>query len=357
MARKTQSKLRVAVIGAGGIAGAHLKEYAQIPDVELVGLADPKPESMKRWSAEYKIPAEACFTDYVKMLRVLKPDAVSVCSPNGAHHPNTIAALKAGAHVLVEKPMAMSAKEAAEMIRVAKACRRKLVIGFQQRFDPRTAYLREAVEAGVFGEILYGRVQALRRRGIPNWGVFGRKELQGGGPMIDIGVHALEMCHYVMGSPRPVAAFGNCFTYLGNKPSKVKSMWPNWDHKTYTVEDLAVGMIRFENGAMLNIEASFVAHIDRDVHNFSLMGTKAGCTWDPPQIFTDRHEHMVNEQPAWLQQAGWAAIWPPKIRGFVAHALRGEPTIAPAEDGLMVQKMLDGIYASAGAGGREVAIR
>jgi predicted dehydrogenase len=291
------------------------------------------------------------------MLRKLKPDAVSVCSPNGAHCANTIAALKAGAHVLVEKPMAMNAKEAAEMVRTAKACGRKLVIGFQQRFDPRSTYLHEAVAAGEFGNILYGRVQALRRRGIPNWGVFGRKDLQGGGPMIDIGVHVLEMCHYVMGSPRPVAAVGNCFTYLGNKRSAVRSMWPNWDYKSYTVEDLAVGMIRFETGAMLNIEASFATHIDKDVWNFSLMGTKAGGTWDPPQIYCDRHGHMVNENPGWLPATGWGAIWPPKIRNFVAHVRHGQPTLAPAEDGLMVQKMLDAIYASANRGGREVVIR
>ncbi len=353
---KSTKKLRVAFIGAGGIAGAHLKEYAQIPEVELVGLADPKPEGMKRWSQEYKIPEAACFADCEQMLAEIKPDAVSVCSPNGAHAPNTIAALKAGAHVLVEKPMAMSAREAAQMIEVAKAHKRKLVIGFQQRFDGRSTYLREAVAKGEFGQILYGRVQALRRRGIPNWGVFGRKELQGGGPMIDIGVHALEMCHYVMGSPKPVAAVGNCFTYIGNKKSDVRSAWAGWDHKTYTVEDLAVGMIRFDTGAMLNIEASFAAHIEKDVWNFSLMGTKSGGNWDPPMIFTDRSRHMVNETPAWLPTNGWGAIWPQKIRNFVDHVLHDKPTLAPAEHGLMVQKMLDAIYASADAGGREVAI-
>jgi predicted dehydrogenase len=353
---KSSKKLRVAIIGAGGIAGAHLKEYAQIPGVELVGLADPKPDGMQRWSKEYKIPAEACFADYEEMLAKIKPDAVSVCSPNGAHAPNSIAALKAGAHVIVEKPMAMNAREAEAMIKAANAGGRKLVIGFQQRYDARSTFLREAVERGEFGKVLYARVQALRRRGIPNWGVFGRKELQGGGPMIDIGVHALEMCHFVMGSPRPVAAVGNCFTYIGDKRSDVRSAWANWDYKTYTVEDLAVGMIRFETGAMLTIEASFAAHIEKDVMGFNLMGTKAGGNWDPPAIFTDRGRHMVNETPAWLASSGWGAVWPHKMRNFVDHVLHGKPTMAPAEHGLMVQKMLDAIYASAAAGGKEVAI-
>ena len=349
-------KLRVACIGAGGIANAHLTEFAKMKDVEIVGLADPIMESMVKKAEQFKIPLDNCFTDYKAMLAKLKPDAVSVCSPNGAHEENAIAALKAGAHVLVEKPMAMNAKQAQKMIDIAKRAGRKLVIGFQYRYDGRSAFLREAVENGTFGNILYGRVQALRRRGIPNWGVFGRKDLQGGGPMIDIGVHCLEMCHFVMGSPKPVAAVGNCFTYLGNKPSTTKSNWPNWDWKSYTVEDLAVGMIRFENGAMLNMEASFAAHIEKDVWNFGLMGTKAGGQWDPAAIFTDQNSHMVNITPAYVPDNGWGGIWPVKMRNFAEHCLYDKPTLAPAEDGLMVQKMLDAIYESAANGGKEVAI-
>ncbi|MFA6291559.1 MAG: Gfo/Idh/MocA family oxidoreductase [Victivallales bacterium] len=352
-----EKKLRVACIGAGGIAGAHLTEFAKMRDVEIVGLADPIMESMVKKAEQFKVPLGNCFTDYNEMLEKIRPDAVSVCSPNGAHAANTIAALKNGADVIVEKPMSMNAKEAQTMIDAARRMKRKLVIGFQHRYDGRSAFLRNAVKEGVFGEILYGRVQALRRRGIPNWGVFGRKELQGGGPMIDIGVHCLEMCHFVMGSPMPVAAFGNCYTYLGNKPSATKSMWPNWDWKTYNVEDLAVGMIRFENGAMLNIEASFAAHIERDVMNFSLMGTKSGGQWDPPMIFTDQNNHMVNMNPSFIPDNGWGGIWPSKMRNFVEHCLYDKPSMSPAEDGLMVQKMLDAIYESAAKGGKEVAIK
>jgi predicted dehydrogenase len=356
LAKVKERKLRVACVGAGGIAGAHLAEYAKMKDVEIVGLADPVMASMVAKAEKFNIPLENCFVDDREMLAKVKPDAVSVCSPNGAHAANTLAALKAGAHVIVEKPMAMTAKEAEAMIAAAKRAGRKLVIGFQHRYDGRTAFLRQAAMDGSFGEILYGRVQALRRRGIPNWGVFGRKECQGGGPMIDIGVHCLEMCHFVMGSPRPVAAVGNCYTFLGNQPSTTRSMWPNWDWKTYTVEDLAVGMIRFANGAMLTIEASFAGHIEKDVWNFSLMGTKSGGQWDPPMIFTDQHDHMVNLQPTFLPDNGWGGVWPAKMRNFVEHCLYDAPTLSPASDGLMVQKMLDAVYASAAKGGKEVAI-
>ena len=126
------------------------------------------------------------------------------------------------------------------MIAAAKANDVKLVCGFQYRYHPTTQMLCRARDAGKFGDIMFVKCQALRRRGIPNWGVFGQKKLQGGGPMIDIGVHIIEMAHYIIGSPKPIAASGNVWTYLGDKKSKTVSPWPNWDHKTYTVEDLAV---------------------------------------------------------------------------------------------------------------------
>ena len=352
MAKK---KLRVAFIGAGGIAGAHMKQYAEMDDVEMVAMADVFPGGMEKWAEQYGI--ERSFLDYKEMLRKVKPDAVSVCTPNGLHAETAIAALRAGAHVLVEKPLAMSAREGQQMLNAAKKAKRKLVIGFQQRYDPKAQFIKNAVDTGKLGEILFGRVQALRRRGIPNWGVFGRKELQGGGPMIDIGVHVLEVTHFVMGSPKPVAASGNIYTYLGNKKSNVVCQWPNWDHKTYTVEDLAVGQIRFENGATIHIESSFAAHIERNVWNFQLMGEKGGANWDPAQLYTDDNGYMMNSEPGWLpRNQDFGSIFGIKMRNFVEHVHYNEPTMAPAKHGLMLQKMLDGIYESA-AKGKEVAIR
>ncbi|MBT3341679.1 MAG: Gfo/Idh/MocA family oxidoreductase [Gemmatimonadetes bacterium] len=348
---RSKKMLRVAFIGAGGIAGAHMRYLAEMDDVEIVALADISKKSMAQRQEEYGI--DAAYTDYRKMLREVKPDAVSVCTPNGLHAEGSIAASKAGAHVIVEKPMAMTAAEAQKMITAAKSARRKLVIGFQHRYDARTQFIKSAVDAGRMGKVVYGRIQALRRRGIPNWGVFGRKDLQGGGPLIDIGVHALEMTHYAMGSPKPVAASGSIFTYLGDKKSDVVSMWPNWDHKNYTVEDLAVGQIRFANGAILSIEASFAAHIEKEEWNFTLMGEKAGAKWDPPALFSDDGGYMMNSEPGWMPKTDVFAL---KMRNFVEHCLYNKPTMAPAEHGLMVQKMLDGIYASAEKK-REVVIR
>jgi predicted dehydrogenase len=356
MAKRTTKKktLRVAFIGSGGIAGAHMRYLSKMDDVEMVAVADISKPSMAQRQEEFGI--EGAFTDYHKMLRDVKPDAVSVCTPNGLHAAASIAASNAGADVLVEKPMAMTAAEAQKMITAAKTAKRKLVIGFQYRYDAKTKFIKDAVDAGRMGKVVYGRIQALRRRGIPNWGVFGRKDLQGGGPLIDIGVHALEMTHFVMGSPKPVAASGSIFTYLGDKKSDVVSQWPNWDHKNYTVEDLAVGQIRFDNGAVISIEASFAAHIEKEAWNFTLMGEKAGASWDPPGLFSDEGGYMMNSQPNWLPSGPNADAFGMKMRNFVEHCLYNKPTMAPAEHGLMVQKMLDGIYASAEKG-REVAIR
>jgi predicted dehydrogenase len=353
--RNTKKKtLRVAFIGSGGIAGAHMRYLSKMDDVEMVAVADISKPSMAQRQEEFGI--EGAFTDYRKMLRDVKPDAVSVCTPNGLHAAASIAASNAGADVLVEKPMAMTVAEAQKMITAAKTAKRKLVIGFQYRYDAKTKFIKDAVDAGRMGKVVYGRIQALRRRGIPNWGVFGRKDLQGGGPLIDIGVHALEMTHFVMGSPKPVAASGSIFTYLGDKKSDVVSQWPNWDHKNYTVEDLAVGQIRFDNGAVISMEASFAAHIEKEAWNFTLMGEKAGASWDPPGLFSDEGGYMMNSQPNWLPSGPNADAFGMKMRNFVEHCLYNKPTMAPAEHGLMVQKMLDGIYASAEKG-REVAIR
>jgi predicted dehydrogenase len=239
---------------------------------------------------------------------------------------------------------AAGSAEEGEQMRRGERLGRKLVIGFQYRFNSRTQFLKSAADGGQFGRILYARVQALRRRGIPNWGVFGRKELQGGGPLIDIGVHVLEMCHYTLGSPTPVSASADMFTYIGNKPSDVvQSQWKGWDYQTYNVEDLAVGRIRFANGTVMHVETCFAAHIEKDYWSFQLMGENGGATWDPPRIFRDENGHMVDKSPAWHADERVDRMFRRKMNNFVDHVLYDSPTLAPGRDGLTVQKMIDAL--------------
>jgi len=351
----TGKKLRMAIIGCGGISETHIRVLQNFPDVELVAGVDIKSQRLQVMEEKYGF--KNLYTDWKKMLKEIKPDAVNICTPNGVHAAPAIDSANAGCHVIVEKPMAMNPGECQKMVDASHKNKRKLTVGFQYRYHPNTDFLVRARDDGRFGKVMFVKCQALRRRGIPNWGVFGQKQLQGGGPMIDIGVHVIEMAHYLIGSPNPVAAAGNTWTYVGDKKSDVVSHWPNWDYKTYTVEDLAIGQIRFDNGAILHIESMFAGHIKEDVWNFTVFGDKGGCQWDPPTIFTDRAGTMVNESPAFVgTKTDFPYLFSLKLRNFVDGCLKDSPLKAPGEAGLAVQKILDGVYRSAKAG-KEVSIK
>jgi len=333
--------LRIGFIGTGGIARYQMSLLKKIEGVEIVAVSDVNEKAIEATKKEYQI--DKTFTDWKDLVKMKDLDAVSVCTPNKLHYEPTVAALQSGKHVLVEKPMAMNAKEAQRMVEAGRRSKKVLQIAFQWRFTPVAQMLRKQVASGALGDIMYVRVQALRRRGIPNWGVFGRKELQGGGPMIDIGVHLLEMAHYIVGSPKPISASGSCYTYMGNTKCDTVCPWPNWDHKTYTVEDLAVGFLKFDTGATMVVESSFVAHIEKDVYSIQIMGTKGGATSDPPRIFMDHNGYMMNMEPNFMgAQDGFEF----KMRHFVDCVRDGVTCLAPGEDGWTVQKMLDGIYKS-----------
>ena len=344
----TGKKFRIAYVGCGGIAQTHLAALATMPDVEVVAGVDIDPDRLEVMKDKWGV--EKVFKDWKTMLKEVAPEAVAVCTPNGVHMQPSVEAAEAGCHVIVEKPMAMDPAQCQKMIDAAKKSGKKLAVGFQYRYHPNTDFIVRARDDGQLGNPMFVKCQALRRRGIPNWGVFGRKDLQGGGPMIDIGVHVIEMAHYMMGSPRPVAASGNTWTYLGDKPSVIASQWPDWDHKTYTVEDLAIGQIRFENGALMQIEAMFAGHIEKDVWNVTYVGDKGGANWDPPALFTDRAGTMIDSKPSFLSgKSDFHNLFIMKLRNFVDGCVKGTDLRAPGEAGLAVQKILDGVYRSSEA--------
>ena len=351
--QEASKKLRWAIVGCGGISTTHLEAIKQIPEIEVVAGCDIKPERLKLMNEKYGI--QATYEKWDDMLAEVKPDVVDVCTPNGVHMPATVDALNAGCHVITEKPMAMTPAECQQMVDTARKNGKLLAVGFQFRYHPSCEMFKRAMAAGDIGDILVVKCHAMRRRGIPNWGVFGQRELQGGGPMIDIGVHVMESAHYCMGEPKPVSASGNCWTYIGDKPSEVVSPWPNWDWKTFTVEDLAVGQIRFDSGALMQVEASFSAHIEKDVWNFEIMGTRGGFNWETSTIFTDHAGTMINSKAAYLPNTQFNSLFVAKLKNFANGCLTGSPLRAPGESGMAVQKMIDGIYRSAAAG-KEVTI-
>ena len=353
--------LKAAVIGVGNIAQEHIRGYINNPNVELYAFCDIDPEQLKKRAEEYHIPPERCFTDKDEMLRALPEiDIVSVTTWNAAHAECTIAALNAGKDVICEKPMAINATEAQAMKDAADKNGRLLEIGFVRRFGNDCRVVQDFMESGKFGDIYYAKATYLRRNGNPG-GWFGDKSRSGGGPLIDLGVHVIDLVRYLCGLPKPVSAYGATFQKLYNRP-EIKAQ------KGYTsvsagandicdVEDLATALVRFDNGLVLSVEAAFSLNMKKPEGNIQLFGTKAGAKLDPQvEIYTDENGYLVNESFDEDTGLSFAGLFCREIDHFVDCVLNGTPCRAPAEDGVVLMKILDAIYESARTG-HEVEIR
>ena len=348
-------EVRIGIIGTGGIANAeHIPAYLGLADqgVRIAAICDIKPEAMEKTVGRYPALADVPrFVAFEKMLADAELDAVSVCTPNNAHMPATVAALRAGKHVLCEKPIARNAREGQAMMRAAKRYRRKLMIGLNNRWNTWVQTVKRAIDAGKLGEIYYARAQALRRREIPGWGNFIDKEVQGGGPLIDIGVHILDLTLYLMGFPEPVAVSAQVATKFGNR-SGVIGLWGQWDPKKYTVEDWAVGFVRFANGASLVLEASFASNISEPKFESTLLGTKGGAEVLAGKLFTEEAGTLWDLAPYGLAKQRTHTV---EIAKFVQSVREDKPVPVPAEEAIMTTRILDAMYRSAETG-REVRL-
>ncbi len=348
-------KLKIGLIGAGGIAqGAHMKGYASIPDqCEMAVVCDINPETAKEAATKFGI--ERVTSDYHEVISDPAIDAVSVTTPNAFHMRPTIDALKAGKHVLCEKPLAMNASEAKEMCRAARDSGKILQVALQSRFGGPARFMRQFIDAGNMGDIYYARAKALRRRGVPHWGVFIDKEKQGGGPLIDIGVHILDLTLYFMGYPKPVTAFGKTWDTLGKDPSNA-NFWGEYDREKFTVEDFAAGMIKFDNGAVVTLESSFMANMEGDPFETQLFGTKAGAivrAWgqDPIQIFKELDRQFFTLKPENVPQIESSHV--EEVKAFVDAILNEKPSPVPGENGLILNAVFDALYRSSETGHEE----
>jgi len=358
MARK---KLKVAIIGVGGISGMHHSGYSKCEDAELWAICDIKPDVLKEKSEKYGVPAKRCFLDHRNLLKLKEIEAVSVCTPNKSHCEITINALKAGKHVLCEKPIAMDARQGRKMVDAAAKAGRILQIGLMQRFRTDANYVKGLVDDGTLGEIYYARCRAVRRRGVPSWGVFGQLEENGGGGLIDIGVHMIDLTWYVMGKPRPVSVSGQTYRTIGNTAGHW-GIFGKWDHKTYTVEDFASGYVRFANGATMSIECGFIANLDADRENFHIVGTRGGAGVSPLNLQLEVGGHICDATPRDMITVDLHGN-PSKlvdheleIMHFVDCVLHNKPTRVPGHEIVWIQKIIDGLYRSAKAG-KELAIK
>lgn len=348
-------KVRVGIIGCGGIAfGKHMPSLKKLPNVELVAFFNPTEEKARKAAAQFGTDDAEVFTDYRKMLEKKDLDVVHVLTPNKQHSQITVDALEAGKHVMCEKPMAINSAEAERMLEAARRTGNKLTVGYQNRFRREARYLKQLCENGVLGDIYFAKAQAVRRRGVPTWGVFLDEEQQGGGPLIDIGTHTLDMTLWEMNNYEPAMVVGSTYRKLAGQENAANS-WGSWDPKKYTVEDSAFGFIKMKNGATIQLEASWALNtlVTSEACTF-LCGDKAGAdmlgtaTTGKLRINGERDGALYvdepdlsgdTEDPCDLEAANW-----------IGHVLGNNPLVVLPEQALVVTRILDAIYASAKTG-------
>ena len=342
--------IKVGVIGAGGISEVHVEGYQACPNVEVIAICDVLADRAKARAEKYGIPNY--FTSANKLLALKDIDAVTVCTPNIDHKRSTLKALQAGKHVLCEKPMAMNAREARQMIDTARRTRRKLMIALNNRFRGDAQFIKKIVQEGRIGTPYYARSLSIRRRGVPSWGVFGQKRLQGGGPLIDIGVHIIDLTWYLMGCPKPVSVSGKTYETIGATGGHVGQFGP-WDHKTYDVEDFAVALVRFANGATMMIESAFCVNLDRNVFGCHIVGDKGGASLDPLTVQVEMGGHLTDCTPSYIPRVnGYQA----EVSAFVDAIAKDKPVPVPATEAIWTTKIIDAIYAS-GRANKEVRLK
>lgn len=349
-------KIRVAIIGTGGISNLHMAGYKALENVEVVAVCDINKERAQMYAKKYNIPN--VFTDYNEMLKMDEIDAVSVTTWNDSHAPASIAALKAGKHVLCEKPLALNAAEAQEMVNVAKEAGKLLMVGFCRRFGENAKALKKFIDDGDLGRIYYAKTGCLRRWGNPG-GWFSDKKRSGGGPVIDLGVHIMDLVRYLSGKPEAVSVSASTFNRIGIKPNvKGISKYNAADYNEYNdVEDCATAFIRFDNGLTLFFETSWVQNIKEDQLYLQLYGDKAGAQMEPDlELYENKGDYLTVVKPALdANLSGFEHNFVEEIRHFIDCVGNGTPCINPGEDGVEVMKILDAIYESARSG-HEVTI-
>jgi predicted dehydrogenase len=288
------------------------------------------------------------------MLEKEKPDAVSVCVPNVYHRELVLGCLEAGAHVLCEKPLACSVAEAKEMFGAADKAGKKLMAAQNFRWQDNSRAIRRIIDSGDMGEIYYGEATALRRMGIPTWGLFHYKQHSHGGAMLDVGVHMLDLAIYLMNNPKPVRVSAHMAAKFGKRPEIAKLHRSAWDPEKFDVEDFAVALVHFENGGSLLLRTSWATHIDAETFSVRVVGTEAGATTTPPRVFRN-HAGVPVDEYLQVPQGEWTASYTREIRHWLdVVAGKAEPLVRE-EETLNVQRIIDAAYRSAEEG-RDVTV-
>lgn len=354
--REVEKRIRVGIIGSGGIAGGHARSYKEIPGVDIVAVADIIPDRAQQFIQAHELEGAQAFDDYHRLLE-LDLDGVSICTPNIAHHQTSVDALNAGKHVLVEKPMSVTLEQAVEMVQVSKKSSKMLSVGFQPRYDPNMKIIQDIVQSGQLGNVYYVQTGGGRRRGIPGKPSFVSKDIAGAGAMADIGCYSLDMALNALGHPKPLTVSAVTSNLLGTNPKYCHVA----EH--FNVEDFGVALIRLEGGITLNFKISWAMHMDTLGDTLflgsggGLKVTPANGVWDGRlQSITLYHDVMgfQTESPIPIKNHN-VKLFFEKVNAFVDAIREGKPAPIPGEQILMNQAIIDGVLRSAELG-REVDI-
>lgn len=350
--------VKVAIIGCGGIAnGKHMPALFKQKNAEMVAFCDIEKSRAEEAAEKYGVEGAKVYMDYNELLKDGSIDIVHVCTPNDSHSVITVAALESGKHVMCEKPMAKTTEQAREMIEAAKRTGKKLSIAYQNRFRNDSLYLKQLIEEGDLGDIYYGKAIALRRRGVPTWGVFLDEEKQGGGPLIDIGTHALDLTLWLMDNYKPKSVMGSVFHKLSDRENAANAFGP-WDPEAFKVEDSAFGFVTMENGATIQVEASWALNIvEQGEAQTLLAGTEGGADMKNGLRLNGEKLSRLYDQHIDLSAGGVAFFEGSseteadrEARMWIESVIQDTEPLVKPEQALVVTQILEAIYESARTG-------
>lgn len=353
-------KLKIGIVGCGGIANyAHLPAYANMDNVEIVALCDIIKERAEKAKKDYKLDSAKVYGDFNEFIEDPDMESVDICTPNYLHSVFAVSAFEHGKHVFSEKPDSVGVEEVEKMKAASEKAGKILMVMRNNRFAAASQYLKKYIDAGSMGEIYAGRCGWQRRRGIPGkGGWFTTKEQSGGGPLIDLGVHMIDLSIWLMGNPTPVAVSGSTYCKFAQATSVSDSANSNFGDSVedgiFNVEDLAMGFIKFDNGACLQIEFSWASNVEREHRFVELRGTKAGCSWhdDRAKIFGEDEGTLFDLEP---QTPDYASGHEKNLRHYVDVVLNGAKPCFEPQQGVDMIKILSAIYESAKTG-KEVSL-
>ncbi|MDF2803555.1 MAG: oxidoreductase [Anaerocolumna sp.] len=353
-----EKKMKIGIIGCGGIAnGKHMPSLSKLTDVEMVAFCDLVVEKAEKAKEQYGTPDAKVYTDYQELLKDPEIEVVHVCTPNRSHAPISIDSLHAGKHVMCEKPMAKTAADARLMVEAAKETGKKLTIGYQHRHKPESIYLKSVIDRGDLGDIYFAKAFAVRRRGTPNWGVFLNEYEQGGGPLIDIGTHSLDVTLYLMNNYEPKMVVGTKYKKVNN--ADCGNPWGGWNPEDNTMEDSAFGFIVMKNGATIILESSWALNTIEPIEEGStvLCGSEAGAQIKKGVTINKAEFNRLVEIKPDLASGGvafyeGASMSPADVeaRRWIDAVKNDTDVVVKPEQACVVSEILEAIYTSAKTG-------